>query len=70
MPYAGGRVMVATHLVIGLADMVTPEAEVVPLARRIFADLRLEVVADDHSLHKTFRGLDWPALLQCSGARP
>jgi len=44
--------------------MVTPVADVVPIARRIFTDLQLEVVADDHLLHRTFTTLDWASLLR------
>ncbi|MDH4321654.1 MAG: alpha/beta fold hydrolase [Desulfobulbaceae bacterium] len=67
-PYAGRSVAVPTHLVIGRDDTVTPQSEVVPVARRVFADLRLEVVVDDHLLHRVFPGLDWPALLDRQGA--
>ncbi|MDH3392592.1 MAG: alpha/beta fold hydrolase [Desulfobulbaceae bacterium] len=62
--YANTPVAVATHIVIGHDDMVTPEAEVVPIARRIFTDLQLEVVDDDHLLHRTFTTLDWASLLR------
>ena len=67
--YIDSSVSVATHLVIGRDDTVTPEAEVVPVARRLFTDLRLEVVGDDHLLHRTFPTLDWPALLHCREVR-
>lgn len=63
--YVDSSVSVATHLVIGRDDAVTPVAEVVPVARRLFTDLCLEVVADDHLLHRTFPTLDWPTLLRC-----
>ncbi|MDH3392708.1 MAG: alpha/beta fold hydrolase [Desulfobulbaceae bacterium] len=65
---AEGQVPVETHLVIGRDDTVTPAGEVVPVARRIFSDLRLSVVDDDHLLHKTFPTLDWPSLLDCPEA--
>lgn len=60
-----GGVTVPVFLVIGRDDTVTPEEEVVSLARRIFTDLRLSVVADDHFLHQTFPELDWRTLLDC-----
>ncbi len=68
---AGGeQVAVATHLFIGRDDTVTPVAEVVPVARWIFTDLSLEVVADDHLLRQVFPSLAWPSLLQCPAVWP
>lgn len=61
--YSDTPVTVATHLVIGRDDLVTPVAEVVPVARQVFTDLQLAVVADDHLLHRTLPTLDWPRLL-------
>lgn len=65
--HAHMRLDVPVFLVIGRDDVVTPAAEVVPVARRVFSDLDLSVVADDHLLHQTFPVLDWTALLACSG---
>ncbi len=62
-PYAGGSLAVPTHLVIGRDDTVTPASDVAPIARRVFTDLRLDLVADDHLLHRVFPSLDWPSLL-------
>ena len=57
------RVTVPAYLVIGRDDTVTPVAAVEPMARRIFTDLRLSVVADDHLLHHTFSDLAWGSWL-------
>jgi len=58
-----GRIAADTRLYIGRDDTVTPPAQVVPAARELFAELRVEEVADDHLLHATFTRLDWQALL-------
>ncbi|MGI6656566.1 MAG: alpha/beta hydrolase [Desulfobulbus sp.] len=50
-------------LVIGDADTVCPPDRVLPLARRTFANLTVQLEADDHLLHHTFPALDWPTLL-------
>ncbi len=47
----------------GSRDDVIPLAAVQPLLEQVFTNLELHVVDDDHSLHETVKGLDWPALL-------
>ena len=47
----------------GSNDRVIPLAEIEPIARQIFSNLSMQVVEDDHFLHKTFRTLDWHDLL-------
>jgi pimeloyl-ACP methyl ester carboxylesterase len=47
----------------GIHDDVVPPAGVEAICRRVFARLDYFSVDDDHMLHKTFRGLDWDALL-------
>jgi pimeloyl-ACP methyl ester carboxylesterase len=56
-------VSVPVRLYHGTADTVIPLEEVVPVARRLFTDLRLQEVEDDHMLHKTFRDIPWDELL-------
>lgn len=58
------RITVPVRMIIGCDDTVTPAREVLPLARKIFADLNYQEVADDHLLGATFRKLDWPTILQ------
>lgn len=50
-------------LVIGRNDTVTPPADVLPVARNIFINLRYEEVDDNHMLAETFRNIDWKAAL-------
>lgn len=50
-------------LIIGNRDTVTPATAVTPLAQATFADLKIDLVDDDHLLHATFHRLDWPRLL-------
>jgi len=54
-------------LIIGKNDTVTPAAQVVPVARKIFTALHYDEVDDDHLLAKTFRDLDWNTLLAEQG---
>lgn len=48
----------------GKADTLLPPDTVIPVARRVFADLHLHEVEDDHMLHKTFRDIPWEELLR------
>ena len=50
-------------LFIGRHDTVTPPADVIPLARRIFTNLHYEEVDDDHMLAATFKNFAWKDLL-------
>ena len=54
---------VPTLVVTGAHDTVCPPALILPLARASFADLEVQLVDDDHLLHRTFPTLDWPRLL-------
>ncbi len=62
-PQPAAKVLVETHLWLGDRDTVTPAALVLPAARAVFSDLAIHLVNDDHMLHQTFFGLDWPRLL-------
>ena len=54
---------IPARMIIGRRDTVTPPAIVVPLAQKIFKALRYDEVEDDHLLARTFRDLDWQAML-------
>ena len=56
-------IKVPTRMIIGGDDNVTPIQEVLPLARKIFANLNYDEVDDTHMLAETFRKLDWQNLL-------
>jgi len=47
----------------GTADAVIPLSKVQDVAAELFTDLSFNVVDDDHYLHRTFKTLDWDALL-------
>lgn len=47
----------------GSDDQVIPLAEIEPIARETFLNLSFHMVDDDHSLHKTFKTIDWQGLL-------
>lgn len=57
------KLAIPATLVIGRDDTVTPPALVLPLAKRTFAHLHIEVAKDDHMLHQTFASLPWHRLL-------
>lgn len=54
---------VPTWVYHGRQDEVIPLEAVERVAKKIFKDLRLHTVDDDHYLHRTFKGLDWDTLL-------
>jgi len=56
-------ISVPVRLYHGTADTVIPLEEVVPVARKLFTDLRLQEMQDDHMLHETFRDIPWDELL-------
>lgn len=53
-----------TVLVIGAGDVVTPPAIVIPAAEASFSNLTVNIVDDDHLLHRTYQQLDWDYLLR------
>jgi pimeloyl-ACP methyl ester carboxylesterase len=57
------KIDIPTYLLIGTGDIVTPAAVVVPLARKSFGDLVVDLVDEDHLLHQACTALDWPKLL-------
>ena len=61
--YTIQRLTIPTWMIIGRNDTVTPAADVVPTARKIFADLHYNEVNDDHMLARTFRGFAWKSML-------
>ncbi len=54
-----GPISLPVRLYHGTADTVIPLEEVVPVARKLFTDLGLHEVEDDHMLHETFRDIPW-----------
>ena len=61
--YTPKKISVPVWLYHGNEDDVIPLTEVEGVARELFSNISFHKVADDHFLHKTFKGLDWDALL-------
>jgi len=57
-------VSIPVWLYHGREDTLLPPDTVIPIARRIFSDLHLHEVEDDHMLHKIFRDIPWEELLK------
>lgn len=57
------RVGMPVSIYHGTEDRVIPLSEVQRTAPKFFADLSFHAVDDDHYLHRTFKALDWDALL-------
>jgi len=61
--YQGNPVGVTTILIHGDLDNVVPKQPVRIIAGKLFTNLSLIDVNDDHRLHKTMRELDWISIL-------
>ncbi len=58
------KIPTPTLLYIGKQDNVTPVDQVVPLAKKTFANMELHITNDDHMLHSTFHQLNWQKILE------
>ncbi len=65
-PVPEEQITAPTYLLIGNLDQVTPANTVIPLAKKSFANLEIDVVEEDHLLHAAFANLDWYALTRMS----
>ena len=63
MGYPLGKISVPVSIYHGEGDEVIPLQEVERIAREAFLNLSFHRVDDDHFLHKTFKTMDWDALL-------
>jgi pimeloyl-ACP methyl ester carboxylesterase len=57
------KISVPVWLYHGNEDDVIPLMKVEAVANQIFSNLSFHKVVDDHFLHKTFKRIDWDALL-------
>lgn len=57
-------VSVPTILVHGTLDTVVPFEPVREIAQKLFTNLTVHIVEDDHRLHKTANEMDWTTLLR------
>ena len=58
-----GPVSVPTTIIHGRQDTIVPLEEVREIARKVFSNLRYEIVDDDHRLHLATDTLDWKTIL-------
>ncbi len=63
VPYALKTLSIPVAVYHGVQDEVIPLEEVRAVSERFFQDLEFHELQDDHSLHRTFRSLDWDRLL-------
>jgi pimeloyl-ACP methyl ester carboxylesterase len=63
-PFLQCRIGVPVFIYHGKGDDVVPPGPVREIAEKIFVNLTFMMVDDDHVLSKTFRDMDWDALLE------
>ena len=56
-------VSVPTTIIHGTQDTIVPLEGTREIARKVFANLKYEIVDDDHRLHKATDRLDWKSIL-------
>ena len=61
--YRGKSISVPVHVYHGKDDEVIPLRDVEQVAKNTFQNLSFNSMDDDHSLHKTFKSMDWDRLL-------
>lgn len=57
------RISVPTIIIHGTLDTVVPFEPVRKIAQKLFSNLTIHVVEDDHRLHKTANEIDWESIL-------
>jgi pimeloyl-ACP methyl ester carboxylesterase len=62
-PYHERHISVPVWIYHGSGDEVIPLRDVERVAKSAFLDLSFNTMDDDHSLHKTFKTIDWQRLL-------
>lgn len=58
-----GPISVPTTLIHGMQDTLVPFEPVRQIAEKLFSNLTIYTVEDDHRLHKTASELDWKSIL-------
>lgn len=61
--YGGKSISVPVYVYHGKDDEVIPLKDVEQVAKKTFQNLSFNSMDDDHSLHKTFKSIDWDRLL-------
>lgn len=57
--YQNKKISVPVCIYHGKNDEVIPLKDVEGIAKKVFRDLSFNIMDDDHSLHKTFKTIDW-----------
>jgi pimeloyl-ACP methyl ester carboxylesterase len=68
-PYLKKKIHIPVKIYHGRHDIVVPPESVHDIARLVFTDLQHHMVEDDHSLHDTFKGMNWDNLLKVETSR-
>jgi pimeloyl-ACP methyl ester carboxylesterase len=63
-PYLKKKLHIPVTIYHGRHDDVVLPDPVHDIARMVFTDLQYHLVEDDHSLHETFKGMNWNRLLK------
>jgi pimeloyl-ACP methyl ester carboxylesterase len=63
-PYLNKKSNIPVTIYHGRHDDVVPPESVLDAARKVFTDLQHHLVEDDHSLHDTFKRMNWAMLLK------
>jgi len=63
-PYLNKKSNIPVTIFHGRHDDVVPPESVHDIARKVFTDLQHDMVEDDHSLHDTFKDMNWDRLLK------
>jgi pimeloyl-ACP methyl ester carboxylesterase len=63
-PYRGRQLLLPVVIYHGRDDDVVSPSYVHDIARKVFANHEYHLVADDHSLHRTFSLMNWDDLLE------
>ncbi|MBW2609163.1 MAG: alpha/beta hydrolase [Deltaproteobacteria bacterium] len=61
--YSQKEISLSVSIYHGKDDGVIPLQAVESIAKKCFRDLSFHIVDDDHSLHKTFKNMEWDNLL-------
>lgn len=61
--YRQRKIVTPVHITHGREDEVIPISDVEEVAKQVFSNLTFNTVDDDHSLHRTFKTIDWDSLL-------
>ncbi len=68
-PYEATPLKLPVTLYHGRQDLVVPPEPTRLIAKRLFRNLEIHLVDDDHNLHFVFPALDWDKLMEIGGRK-